>query len=239
VKAASAPSASGGVEGILARLRRLGRRRNREGMARYGIVSKHVLGVSVANLRDMAKRIGRSHELAAGLWDTGVYEARMLAAFVDEPERVTGGQMDRWCRDFDNWAICDHCCFHLFDRTVHAWAKVRAWSRRTPEFERRAAFALLASLALHDKAAPDRPFRDALPLIERAAADDRNFVKKGVSWALRGVGRRSPLLHASALAVARRLAASRESAPRWIGKDALRELTSGPVLARLEARGKA
>src|SRR6188768_1470784 len=157
----------------------------------------------------------------------------MLTSFVDEPARVTPAQMDRWCRDFDNWAICDHLCFHLFDRTPHAWTKIEQWSDASAEFTKRAAFALLASVALHDKACADKPFLDSLPLIERAATDERNFVKKGVNWALRGVGRRNARLHLAAVAVARRLASSTDAAARWVGKDALRELTSPALLRRL------
>ena len=194
-------------------------------MARYGIPSENALGVSVADIRVLARRIGRNHDLAAALWKTKVYEARMLTAFIDEPARVTPAQMDRWCRDFDSWAICDTLCFHLFDKTPHAWKKVEKWCERREEFVKRAAFALLASIALHDKTAPDEPFLQSLRLIERAAADERNFVKKALSWALRGIGKRSATLNAAAVKMARRLAASPEPAARWVGKDALRELT--------------
>jgi 3-methyladenine DNA glycosylase AlkD len=155
----------------------------------------------------------------------------LLAAYVAEPERVTPAQMDSWCRDFDNWGTCDTMCFVLFDRTPHAWRKVEQWSGRRDEFERRAAFALLASLALHDRSAANAQFERGLALIEDAATDDRNFVKKAVSWALRSIGRRNASLHAAALRTSRRLAPSRNAAARWIGKDALRELT-GPVVAR-------
>ncbi len=165
-----------------------------------------------------------------------MYEARLVTSFVDDPARVTSAQMDRWCRDFDNWGICDTVCFQLFDRTPHAWSKVAKWADRREEFVKRAAFALLASLALHDKAAGDAPFLDSLRLIEHAAGDERNFVKKGVSWALRAVGRRNPALNAAALEVARRLAASTEAAPRWVGKDAVRELTSAAVIRQLASR---
>jgi 3-methyladenine DNA glycosylase AlkD len=140
--------------------------------------------------------------------------------------------MDRWCRDFDSWAICDTACFHLFDRTAHAWRKVALWANRRDEFVKRAAFALLASLALHDKETEDEPFARCLPLIERAADDSRNFVKKGVSWALRGIGRRSASLHMAAVELAQRLADSSTPAARWVGKDALRELTSPKVTQR-------
>ena len=208
-------------------------------MARYGIVAKKVFGVSVGTLRAHGKRIGKNHELAAALWATGWYEARMLAAFVDDPARVTVAQMDRWCRDFDNWAICDTICFHLFDRTPHAWAKVSAWAVSREEFVKRAAFALLASLSVHDKYAPDAPYVRGLKLIERAATDDRNFVKKAVNWALRTIGRRNPALNAAAVAVSRRLADSANAAARWVGKDALRELTTSPAVLRRLAKQQA
>ena len=152
---------------VLATLKRLGSKRNRDGMARYGIVAQKVFGVSVGTLRGIGKRLGRDHELAAALWDTGWYEARMLAAFVDDPADVTSGQMDRWARDFDNWAICDTICFHLFDHTTHAWRKVEQWSGRRDEFVKRAAFALLASLSVHDKGADDQLFLRGLRLIEQ------------------------------------------------------------------------
>ena len=213
-------------------LKRRGTKRNRDGMARYGIVAPKMFGVSVATIRQLGKRLGRDHELAVALWKTGWYEARMLTAFTAEPARVTPAQMDRWTRDFDNWAICDTLCFHLFDRTPHAWRKVTQWSRRREEFVRRAAFALLASQALHDRKTIDARFKRALPLIERAAVDERNFVKKGVSWALRSIGRRSRGLHTAAVASARRLAASTKPSARWIGKDALREMTSAAVRKR-------
>ena len=194
-------------------------------LARFGITAGKAFGVSMANIQKLAKITGRDHELAAALWKTGWYEARMLTSFVDEPARVTSAQMDRWCRDFDNWGICDTLCFKLFDQTPHAWAKVADWGDRPEEFVKRAAFALLASLALHDKKAGDAQFLETLPLIERAATDERNFVKKGVNWALRSIGRRNATLNAAATTLARRLAASPHAAPRWVGKDALREFT--------------
>ena len=201
--------------------------RDRANLVRFGINAKHAYGVSMANIQVLAKKLGRSHALAAALWDTGKYEARMLAAFVDEPALVTSAQMDRWCRDFDNWGICDTVCFKLFDQSPHAWSKVKAWSGKSDEFGKRASFALLASLAGHDKTSGDRPFLDGLRLIERAATDERNFVKKGVNWALRRIGTRSATLRAAAIDVAGKLAASSDASARWIGKDALRELTRG------------
>ena len=202
-------------------------------MARYGIPSENASGVTVADIRLLAKRLGRDHDLALALWETGSYEARMLTPFIDEPARVTPAQMDRWCRDFDSWAICDALCFHLFDKTPHAWKKIPKWSEARAEFVRRAAFALLASVALHDKAAPDKLFLDSFTLIERAATDDRNFVKKAVSWALRGIGKRNAKLHAAALKLARRLSASKDPAARWIGRDALRDLATDATRNRL------
>ena len=223
------------VREALATLKRQGSKANREGMARYGIVARNVLGVPMGKIQALAKRLGRSHELAAALWATDVYEARMLACYVEEPARVTASQMDAWARDFDSWAICDTACFALFDRTPHAWRKVEQWSGRKGEFVKRAAFALLASLTVHDKAAPDAPYLRGLELIEEAADDERNFVKKAVNWALRSIGKRSRALHVEAIAVARRLAESPNAAARWVGKDALREL-SGPAVARRLAK---
>lgn len=224
------------VEDALASLEEMSTARDRENLVRFGINAKPAFGVSMANVQRLAKRLGRSHALAAALWDTGWYEARMLTSFVDEPARVTPAQMERWCRDFDNWGICDTVCFKLFDQTPHAWAKVAAWHDRRDEFQKRAAFALIASLAGHDKRASDQQFLDTLPFIERAAADDRNFVRKGVSWALRALGRRNAALNAAAVAVARRLAASPEPAARWVGKDALRDITKPAVVRQLAAR---
>jgi 3-methyladenine DNA glycosylase AlkD len=189
-------------------------------LARFGIDAKNSLGVSMANIQVLAKRLGASHELAAALWKTGCYEARMLASLIDEPERVTAAQMEHWCRDFDNWGICDTVCFKLFDRAPHAWEKAEEWCRRCAEFEKRAGFALLASLAGHDKQAGDAQFLAGLVWIEREADDERNFVKKGVSWALRRIATRNAKLRAASAAVARRLAASESAAARWVGKDA-------------------
>lgn len=225
----SAAATAALVREILDTLERAGTATNRDGMARYAIESPKMFGVSVKDLHVMARPHRRDHALALALWKTGWYEARMLACFVDDPAQVTVEQMDAWCRDFDNWALCDTACCHLFDRTPHAFGRVRAWAMRRAEFEKRAAFALIAGAAHHDKGAPDTAFAKTLPLIERAATDERNFVKKGVSWALRGVGERSATLHAAARAVAERLAESESTAARWVGRDAMKELTrKGP-----------
>jgi 3-methyladenine DNA glycosylase AlkD len=220
------------VQSALEWLEQKGTQHDRDNLARFGITANKAFGVSVANIRLLGKRLGRSHELAAKLWDTGWYEARMLTSFVDEPAQVTPAQMDRWCRDFDNWGICDTLCFHLFDRTPHAWSKIAQWSDKRAEFVRRASFALLASVALHDKKAPTEPFLESLTFIERAAPDERNFVKKGVSWALRSVGRRNAALHDASVALSRRLVDSPDAAARWVGRDALKELTKPALIAR-------
>jgi 3-methyladenine DNA glycosylase AlkD len=222
--AAKAAASAHDAASVIAWLEGHASKRVRDGMARFAIPSDNALGVSVGVMRAFAKRLGKDHQLALALWKTGGYEARMMAIFVDEPPLVTPAQMDRWCRDFDSWAICDTACFHLFDRTPHALTKVRAWSEHEGEFQKRAAFALLASLALHDKGSPDAPYLRCLPLIERAAVDHRNFVKKSVGWALRAIGKRSPELRAAALQVAQRLAASGQPGARWVSNDAIRGL---------------
>ena len=214
------------VAAALKWLERKGSARVRDDMQnRYAIHAKQSFGVSVANIRLLAREIGTDHALAIELWKTGWYEARMLTSFVADPDLVTPSQMDAWAKDFDNWALCDTLCFHLFDKTPHAFTKIKRWSKRTPEFERRAAFALLASVALHDKQAPDQPFLACLPFIASAATDDRNFVKKAVSWALRGIGKRNQTLHAAACERAEELLTSESPAARWIGRDAMKDLS--------------
>ena len=191
---------------------------------RYGIHTANAVGVSMADMKAVAARLGRSHPLAEALWATGLYEARIVASMIDEPERVTLEQMERWCHDFDNWAICDTVCFHLFDRTPHAWIKVEQWAAQPDEFVKRAAFALLWGLARHDRDATDAQFAAALRLIECEATDERPLVKKSVSMALRSIGKRNPVLHASARTVAESLAEAPGGSARWIGRAALRDL---------------
>jgi 3-methyladenine DNA glycosylase AlkD len=230
------PARSHDVADVVLMLEKKASKKTKDGMARYGIPSDKAFGIPVGVLKQLAKGLGKSHALAAALWKTGHYEARMLATFVDEAELVTPEQMERWCKDFDNWAICDTACFALFDRTPHAFKKIPGWAKSKDEFVKRAAFALLASLTVHAKHATDADFLRCLPLVEKAAHDPRNFVKKSVNWALRSVGKRSMLLNSAAIAVGERLAAQVEAAPRWVGKDALRELRSASVQRRLTAR---
>jgi 3-methyladenine DNA glycosylase AlkD len=196
----------------------------RDGMRRFAIPNDHALGVKMGDIQKLGRRLGRDHGLALALWKTGVYEARLLCAYVDEPAKITRAQMHAQALDFDNWAVCDTLCFALWVRTPHAFAMVRKWAGHRDEFVKRAAFALLASIALKDKEAGDAGFIAALKLIEKASRDDRNFVMKGVNWALRGIGRRNAKLKKAAVTLAKKLAASQEAAPRWIGKDALRKL---------------
>jgi len=224
------------VDAVITRLKTLSSRSTRDGMSRYGLPSDNALGVPVGKMQKLAKEIGRNHELAEGLWKTGIYEARMVAAFLDEPTLVTTAQMDRWCRDFDNWGIVDTVCFKLFDQTPHAWKKVLQWSKRRDEFQKRAAFALLACLGVHDKEATNEQFLACLPLIEEASTDERNFVKKGVSWALRVIGRRNAELHNSCVELAEGLASSMNPTARSLGKEALREFKSAVVMRQLKKR---
>lgn len=205
---------------------------------RYGIVTDKAFGVSMANMLALARRLGRDHGLAQALWDTGWYEARMVACMVDDAAQVTPAQMDAWRADFDNWGITDTVCFKLFDQVPHAPAMVARWAGLNDEMGRRAAFALLACLALHGKAGEgDAFFLEGLALIETAATDDRNFVKKGVNWALRAIGgKQSPALRAAARETAARLAASKDKTPRWIGKDALRAFARADAKPRKGTR---
>ena len=223
-------------DGILDWLERNGTRRYKDGLARYGIVAPKAFGVPVGTLLKLAKRHGKDHALAAALWKSGWYEARLLAAMIDDPKQVTRGQMNAWAKDFDNWGVCDTVCWHLFDCTPFAWETLRRWSTSRDEFVKRAAFAMMAGQAGHDKTAADTRFLALLPLIERGARDDRNFVKKAVSWALRRIGHRNLALHAAASALAGRLAASDEPLCRWVGKDVLRDLSRPMVRARLARR---
>ena len=179
---------------------------------------------TVPEIRKIARLAGKNQPLAEQLWTSGVQGARVLAAMVGDPQLIKRSTMDRWTRDFDSWWVCDACCYDLFDRSPHAWEMIPTWAARKPEFERRAAFATIAAIAMHDKKAADQVFLDALPLIEKYAFDDRNFVRKGVNWALRGIGKRNPALGIAAIACAERIKAQNTRAARWIAADALREL---------------
>ncbi len=220
-------------EEILACLRSLANPDNVAGMARYGINPHNTLGVSIPALRTLAKQAGRSQALAEELWASQVHEARILAAFVAEPLQVSEALMERWVLDFDSWDVCDQVCSNLFDRTHLAWKKAVEWSARPEEFVRRAGFVLMAALAWHDKKSPDEQFIPFFELMLAQAQDERNFVKKAVNWALRGVGKRSLRLNALAIETARQMQTIPSKAARWIAGDALRELTSEKIQYRL------
>jgi 3-methyladenine DNA glycosylase AlkD len=225
------------VEQVTEQLQALARPDQLEGMARYGMAVEKRLGISIPQLRKLAKGIGADHALALALWETGIAEARIVAAMVDIPEEVTEAQMEGWVADLDSWDVCDQVCMNLFDKTPLAWGKVREWSEREEEFVKRAAFALLACLAWHDKGATDEQFIALLPLIMREATDGRNYVKKAVSWALRHIGKRNPRLNEIALEVARQLQGMDDKTARWIGTDAVRDLTSDATRKRLAKQG--
>jgi 3-methyladenine DNA glycosylase AlkD len=225
------------VAKAIAVLRRHGEQRNIIGMARYGIRAKHVLGVSKPKMDAVARQIGTNHALGLRLWASGIHDGRLLGMLISEPARVTSSQMERWVREFDNWDVCDGTCCHLFVFAASAWKKAFAWTSRKAEFEKRAGFALAAYLAVHDKKAPDAPFRRFLTMIEREAWDERNFVRKAVNWALRNIGKRNRRLNREAVACAERIREQDNRAARWIAADALRELKSDAVQNRLKQKG--
>ena len=220
-------------EEVMARLGALADPKGREGMARFGIAIERALGIRVPELRRLAREIGHNHRLAQDLWDTRVHEARILASMVDDPAAVTEAQMEAWVRDLDSWDVCDHICGNLFDRTPYAYEKPVAWSSREEEFVKRAAFALMAYLAVHDREADDAAFVAFFPLIEREAVDGRNYVKKAVNWALRQIGKRNRDLNKEAIAVAERIHGIDSPSARWVASDALRELRSEAVQVKL------
>ncbi|MFA4932398.1 MAG: DNA alkylation repair protein [Caldisericia bacterium] len=203
-------------------------------LTHVGIPDEHAYGVSMAGIQSAARHVIPDHQLAQDLWNTGVYEARIVAAMVDRPMWVTADQMEEWAGAFDSWAVCDAVCSTLFDRTPFAVGTAQAWSSRDEEFVKRAGFVLMAVLAVHDKVKPDAEFEAFLPLIEAEAWDNRNYVRKAVNWALRQLGKRNLRLNASARACAVRIQAQNTTAARWIAADALRELQSPSVQARLE-----
>ena len=230
------PSTSTTVQEVLAWLKRTGSPKAAAGLARYGLPTTNAYGISVGTLRARAKQIGKDHELAMKLWKTGSLDARILASFLGDPQRLSLAQMNAWCRDFDNWGTTDTACFALFDRSPLAWKVVAPWARQKGEFQKRAGFVMMACLAAHDKTATDAAFLKFFPIIERGASDDRNFVKKGVSWALRHLGHRSPALHAAAVKTATTLSKSDDATERWVGKDALRDITRPSVIAKVRSK---
>ncbi|MFC2014902.1 DNA alkylation repair protein [Chloroflexota bacterium] len=204
------------------------------GMARFGINPENTLGVSIPNLRKIARETGKDHTLALQLWASGIHEARILAGMVDDPKMVTEEQLENWVNDFDSWDVCDGCCMNLFEKTGFAYGKAVEWSSRESEFVKRAGFVMMARLAVSDKKADDGKFEQFLPIIIKEAGDDRNFVKKAVNWALRQIGKRSRYLNRKAVETASKIQELDEKSARWIAADAIRELTDPKVLARIK-----
>ncbi len=221
------------VEDVLEKLKAKARPDQVEGMARYGMTAEKRLGVSVPDMRKIAKETGRDHALAIALWKTGFPEARIVAAMVGEPERLTEEQMEEWVKDINSWDVCDQVCMNLFEKTPLAWKKILDWSGREEEFVKRTAYALIACLAWHGKELDDQKFIDCLPIIKRGSTDERNFVKKAVSWALRNIGKRNINLNKAALKLAEEIRQIDSKSARWIAADAIKELQSEAVQKRL------
>ena len=217
---------------IIAHLRTLANPAAVAGMARYGINPENALGISIPTLRAMAREIGKDHQLAGELWASGIHEARILASIIDDPHQVTEDQMERWVADFDSWDVCDQVCSNLFDKTTFAYQKAIEWSGSEAEFIKRAAFALMAALAVHDKRAGDERFEPFFPIIVRQATDGRNYVKKAVSWALRNIGKRNHHLNTHAIEIARKIEQIDSQVARWIANDALKELKDDRIIRR-------
>jgi len=221
---------------ILERLKALSNPEAVQGMARYGINPENSYGVSIPNLRAVAKETGRNHLLAQQLWASGIHEARILAGMIDDPKLASEDQIERWVKDFDSWDVCDQCCMNLFAKTEFAYRKAVDWSRRGEEFVKRAGFVMMACLAVSDKKADDARFEKFFPLIREGSGDDRNFVKKAVNWALRQIGKRNQSLNQKAIEVSRDISKMDSRSARWIASDALRELTGQAVQERLRNR---
>ena len=221
------------VTDVLDRLRSKARPEQLEGMAKYGMAVEHRLGVQVPDMRKLAKEIGKDHRLALELWRTGIAEARIVAGMVGDPAELTEEQMEDWVTDIDSWDVCDQACMNLFEKSQLAWKKIVDWSERDDEFVKRTAFSLIACLAWHDKKAGDERFMELLSIVVREAADQRNFVKKAVNWALRNIGKRNLNLNRAAIDAAREIQQLDSKAARWVASDALRELESHGVQGRL------
>ena len=205
-------------------------------MEKFGINTSNTLGISLMELRKLAKKIGKNHDLALTLWKKDIREVRILAALIDIPHKVSEEQMDEWVEDFNSWDICDHCCIHLFDKTDFARKKIDEWSKRQEEFVKRAAFALIAVIAVHDKNASNKSFEKYFALIIRESTDERQYVKKAVNWALRSIGKRNLVLNKKAIETAKVMLKKKNKNSFWIAKDAIKELTSQKILARLQKK---
>ncbi len=226
------------VEEILGMLKAKAKSDQLEGMARFGIVTEQRMGVSVPEMRKIAKQVGKDHELALALWETGILEARIVAGMVGEPDKLTEEQMEAWVVGINSWDVCDQICMNLFEKSTMVQSRIFEWSQREEEFVKRAAFALIACLAWHDKQAGDEAFIQYFPMIQREATDSRNFVKKAVNWALRNIGKRNLYLNQAALACAREIREIDDRTARWIANDAIRELESEKIQERLKNKAQ-
>ncbi len=221
---------------ILSQMQALSRKERLEGMRKYGIETANAFGITIPELRGIAKETGYDHLLASELWSTGIHEARILASMVENPSVITSSQMDKWAADFDSWDLCDQCCGNLFVATPFAYGKVRKWSSDRREFVKRAGFSLMACLAARDRSEKDSTFVDLLGLIERESTDGRNYVRKAVNWALRQIGKRSPGLNEAAIGLSKQLIVNGHRSARWIARSAIRELQSESVIRRMKKR---
>jgi 3-methyladenine DNA glycosylase AlkD len=221
------------VKDVLDRLQGKAQPEQLKGMAKYGMAVERRLGVSVPDMRKLAKEIGKDHKLALDLWRTGIAEARIVAGMVGDPAKLTEEQMEDWVKDIDSWDVCDQVCMNLFEKNRLAWKKIIDWSEREEEFVKRTAFSLIACLAWHDKKASDEKFIELLPVIIREATDERNFVKKAVNWALRNIGKRNLNLNRAAINTAKEIKRLDSKAARWVASDTLRELESDAIQSRL------
>jgi len=221
------------VKDVLDKLQSMAQPGQLEGMAKYGMAVEQRLGVSVPDMRKLAKGIGKDHKLALDLWRTGIAEARIVAGMVGDPDKLTEEQMEDWVKDINSWDVCDQICMNLFEKNQLAWKKIVDWSEREEEFVKRTAFSLIACLAWHDKQASDEKFIELLPVIIRGSADERNFVKKAVNWALRNIGKRNLNLNKAAINAAKEIQRLDSKAARWIASDAIRELESDAIQSRL------
>jgi 3-methyladenine DNA glycosylase AlkD len=221
---------------VLKELKFLSNAKAIKGMARFGINIDKAFGVSMPNVRALAKEIGKDHELAQELWKSGIHEARILAGLIDEPDKVLEKQMDRWVKDFNSWDVCDQVCFNLFDKTEFVFQKINEWSKREEEFVKRTGFALMASLAIHNKKISDKEFENFFPIIIREARDERNFVRKAVNWALRQIGKRNINLNKKAIKIAEQIQKIDSKSAKWIANDAIRELSSQQIQNRLKSK---
>ncbi len=223
-------------DNIIKKLKSLSSPEAAEGMARYGIIAEKAYGISIPDLRKIAKSTGIDHELAQQLWSTGIHEARILASMIDDPEIVTEKQMEEWVKYFDNWEICDQCCMNLFWRTHFANQKAVEWCGREEEYVKRGGFALIACLARKNKKAEDALYENFLPIIKREADDNRKYVKKSANWALRNIGKRNQYLNRKAIETAREIQKIDSKSAKWIASDAIRELTGEKIQKRLKGK---